>query len=64
MLRTTGATRVSGTVLTISEHPSSHLVFYGVHVTRMLVLCAMFCRSLFVLLAIVLSVLLRFTDSD
>jgi hypothetical protein len=38
----------------------------GVRVTRSLVLCVMFCRSLFVLflLAIVLFVVLRFTDSD
>jgi hypothetical protein len=37
-----------------------------VRVTRSLVLMRMFCRSLFVLLilAIVLSVLLRFTDPD
>ena len=42
------------------------LVFSGVHVARSLVFNAMFCRSLFVLflLAIVLSVLLRFTISD
>jgi hypothetical protein len=40
-------------------------VVSGVRVTRSLVFCVMFCRSLFVLflLAIVLSVL-RFTDSD
>ena len=46
--------------------PSSPPGLSGVHVTRYLVLCVMFCRSLFVLflLAIVLSVLLRFTDSD
>jgi len=35
----------------------SSLRSLGGHVTRSLVLCAMFCRSLFVLLAIVLSVL-------
>ena len=35
----------------------------GVRVTRSLVLCVIFCRSFFVLLAIVLFVL-RFTDSD
>ena len=34
----------------------------GVRVTESLVLCVMFCKSLFVLLAMVLSVL-RFTDS-
>jgi hypothetical protein len=39
--------------------------FCGFRITRSLVLCKMFCRSLFVLfyLAIALSVL-RFTDSD
>jgi len=48
---------------TLPEHLSSPSVFSGVHVTRSLVLCVMFCRSLFVLLAILLSVL-RFTDSN
>ena len=45
---------------------SSLLVFGVIRVTPSLVLCVMFCRSLFVLfhLAIVLSVLLRFTPSD
>ena len=53
-------------LLTLLEHLSSPPVFSGVHVTQSLFLCVMFCRSLFVLffLAIVLSVLLRFTDSD
>jgi len=53
-------------LLTFPEHLSSHLVFSGVRVNRFLVLYVMFCRSLFVLfhLAIVLSVLLRSTDSD
>ena len=53
-------------LLTLLEHLSSPLVFSGVRVTRSLVLCVMFCRSLFVLflLAIVFSVLLWFTDSD
>jgi hypothetical protein len=48
----------------LSEHLSSPLVFSVVRVIRSLGLCAMFCRSLFVLfpLAIVLSVL-RFMDS-
>jgi hypothetical protein len=41
----------------LAEHLS------GVRVTRSLVLCVIFCRSFFVLLAIVLFVL-RFTDSD
>jgi hypothetical protein len=41
-------------------------VLSGVHVTRSLVLYVVLCRSLFVLFlfAIVLSVLLRFTNSD
>jgi hypothetical protein len=52
-------------LLTMTEHLSSPSVFSGVRVTRSLVLCVVFCRSLFVvfLLAIVLSVLLRSTDS-
>ena len=49
-------------LLTLPEHLSSPPVFSGVHVTRSLV--CMFCRSLFVLLAIVLSVLLRYTVSS
>jgi hypothetical protein len=36
---------------TLSEYPSSPLVFYGVCVARSLVFCVMFCRSLFVLLS-------------
>jgi hypothetical protein len=47
-------------LLTIPKHLSSSPVFSVVRVSFM----CMFCRSLFVLLAIVLSVLLRFTDSD
>jgi hypothetical protein len=43
---------------------SNHSVCSRVRVARSLVFCVVFCRSLFVLLAIVLSVLLRFTDSD
>jgi len=38
--------------------------FSGVRVARSLVFRVMFCRSLFVLLSVVLSVLLRFTTSD
>jgi hypothetical protein len=51
---------------TLPDHLTSPLVFSGVLLTWSLVLCVMFCRSLFVLflLAIVLSVLLWFTDSD
>ena len=53
-------------LLTLPEHMSSPPVFSEIHVARPLVLCVLFCRSLFVLflLFIVLSVLLRFTDSD
>ena len=53
-------------LLTFPEHMRSSLVFSGVRVTRSLVLCVMLRRSLFVLflLTIVLSVLLRFKDSD
>ena len=45
---------------------SSPLVFIGVRVVGSLVFCVVFCRSMvvLVLLAIALSVLLRFTDSD
>jgi hypothetical protein len=52
-------------LLTLPEHMSSPPVFNEFRVTRSLVFCVMFCRSLFVLfpLTIVLSVLL-FTDSD
>ena len=51
--------------LTLQEHLSSPPVFSGVRVTRSLVFCVMFFRSLFVhfLSAVVLSVL-PFTDSD
>ena len=55
-------------LLTLPEHLSSPLVFSGVRVTRSLVLyvcfvdrCLSFCTFS---LAIVLSVLLRYTDSD
>jgi hypothetical protein len=51
---------------TRSEHLRSLPVSSEVHVARSLFFCVVFCGSLFVLflLAIVLSVLLRFTDSD
>jgi hypothetical protein len=62
---TTGATSGSGTA-TFPEHLNSLPIFSGVRVTRFLILCLVLCRSLFVLflLAILLSVFLRFTDSD
>ena len=40
------------------------LVFSGIHIAQSLVFCVVFCRSLFVLLAIALYALLRFTVSD
>ena len=55
-------------LLTLPEHPSSSSVFSGVRVTRSSVLCVCFvdrCLSfLLFLLTIVLSVLLRYTNSD
>ena len=64
MSNTTGATSGTGTVFSSGTHEFTP-VFSRVHVTRSLVLCVMLCRSLFVLclLAIMLSVLLRFTDT-
>ena len=51
---------------TLPKNLKSPPVFHGVRVARSLVFCVLFCRSLFVLilLAIVLSVLLRFENSD
>ena len=62
MTLTSGA----GTVNPSGKPLSSPLIFREVHVALSLVLCVMFCRSLFVLflLAIVVSVLLWFTDSN
>ena len=51
-------------MLTLPEHLISHPVFSGVRVARSFVFCVMFRTSLFVLLTIVLSVFLRFMDSD
>ena len=55
-------------LLTLRDHLSSASVFSEVRVTRFLALCVCFvdrCLSFFLfLLKIVLSVLLRFTDSD
>ena len=54
--------------LTLQQHPSSRPVVRGVRVTRSLVLYVCFvdlvCPFVRFLLAIVLSVLLRYTDSD
>ena len=64
---TTGTTCGVGSAYP-SESPEFTPVVSVVRVTRSLVLCVMFCRLLFVLylflLAIVLSILLRFTSSD
>jgi hypothetical protein len=53
---------------TLPEHLSSPSVFSGLRVTQSLVLCVCFvdlvCPFVLFLLAIVLSVLLRYTDSD
>ena len=53
-------------LLTLPVHPSSPPDFSGVHPTRSIVFCVVFYRSLFVLflLAIVLSILLWYTDFD
>ena len=56
-------TLVEQGLLTLLEHLRLLLVFSGVHVAQYLAFCVMFYRSLFVFLAIVLSVL-RFTASD
>ena len=60
---TMGATSKAGMTYPSGEHPSSPPVFSGIRVAKYFVFCAVFCRSLFVLLAIVLSVL-WFTASD
>jgi len=49
-------------LLTLPEDLSSPSLLSGIYVTLSLDFCVVFCRSLFVLLAIVLSVL-RFTAS-
>ena len=49
---------------TLPEQLNAPQVFSRVRVTRSLVLCVFFCRLLFVLLFIVLSVILCFMDSD
>ena len=53
----------------LREHLSLPAVFSGIHIAQSLIFCISFCRSLFVLyilllLVIVLSAILRFTDSD
>ena len=51
-------------LLILLENLSSSTDFSGVRVTRSFIFCIVFCRSLFVLLAILFSVLLRLTDSE
>jgi hypothetical protein len=51
-------------LLTFPEHLSSPSVFSGVRVTRSLVLCVCFVDRCLSILAIVLCVLFRYTDSD
>ena len=51
-------------LLTLPDHIRSPPVFSGVRITRYLVLYFVVCPFVLFLLAIVLSVLLRFTDSD
>ena len=55
----------TGTAYSSVTHEFIH-VFSGVRVARSFVFCVVFCRSLFILflLDIVLSILLRFKDSD
>ena len=58
-------TNVEQDLLTIAEHMSSSPNFSRVRVARSLVVCVMFCRSLFVLLTnVVLPLLFRFTVSE
>ena len=63
---TTGATSGTGTVSPFRRTCVHPRILVRVRVTRSLVFCVMFCRSVFVLflLIIVLSVLPRFTASD
>jgi hypothetical protein len=51
-------------LLVLPEHLGSPRIFSGDRITRSLGLCVMLCRSLFVLLYIELSVLVRLTVSD
>ena len=53
-------------LITLPEHSSSPTIVSGIRVARSLIFCVAVCISLFVLflLAIVLSALIRYTDSD
>ena len=61
---TTGATCGAGTASPSGPPEFTHGFFGGVRVAGYLVFCVVFCRSLFVLLAIVLLVILEFTAHD
>jgi hypothetical protein len=56
--------RVEKVLLVLPEHMSSPLVFSAISVAQYLVLRIVLCLSFLFLLAIVLSVLFRFMDSD
>ena len=60
MIQCTSATYGAGSAILSGAQELNPVFSDG----RSLVFCKMFCRSLFVLLCIVLSVLLRFTASD
>ena len=60
---TMGVTRGAETAYPFGA-PEFTPILSGVHVSRSLVFCVVFCRSLFVLLVIMFFVLLRFSDSD
>jgi hypothetical protein len=57
--------KVKQEMLTLPDHLSSYMIFTGFHFVQCLVFCVVFCRSLFVLflLAISLSVFCRFAAS-
>ena len=63
MIYTTGATSEAGTAY-LSGAPEFTPGFSGVHVTRSIVLCVLFCRSLFGRLSVFFWLLCRFMDSD
>jgi hypothetical protein len=48
----------------LPEHPNLHTVLSGIRVARSLVFCVVFCPFVPFFGAIVLSALIRFTDSD
>ena len=62
-INTTGTTSAPGTAYHFGRHEFVR-IFSGIRAARYLDLCAMYCRSLLVLLAIALAALLRHTASD